>query len=548
MSKPVVVLGLLGINLDSARPDEDRWNRWRPTVSLCQHDDLLIRRVELLHPNRSTGTARVVAKDLRAVSPETHVRRHVLDWRDPWDFQEVFGALHEFARSYDFDPDHEDYLVHITTGTHVAQICLFLLTESRHFPGRLVQTSPPKRFRGGEVGRYQIIDLDLSRYDRIAMRFRDEQREASSFLKSGIETRSAAFNALIDRIEHVAIASEAPMLLTGPTGAGKSQLARRIYELKHARRQVDGPFVDVNCATLRGDAAMSTLFGHVKGAFTGATSDRSGLLVSARDGVLFLDEIGELGLDEQAMLLRAIEEKRFFPVGSDREIESDFQLIAGTNRDLRVEVGRGTFREDLLARIDLWTFELPGLRDRREDIEPNLTYELEQFARNTGRQIRFNREARDRFLGFATSDAASWNSNFRDLNAALTRMATLAPAGRIRREVVDEEIERLRHAWKRPDATTQRSDADGFLVEVIGAEAADRLDRFDRVQLADVLDVVRRTSSLSEAGRILFAQSRERRATRNDADRLRKYLAKFDIRHEDIKRARLDASSPGAPT
>ncbi len=535
MSKPVVVLGLLGTTLDSARPDEDRWNRWRPTVSLCQHDDLLIERVELMHPKKSAPTAEIVASDLRAVSPETEVRRHVLDWRDPWDFQEVFGALHEFARSYAFDPDREDYLVHITTGTHVAQICLFLLTESRHFPARLVQTSPPKRFRGGEIGRYQIIDLDLSRYDRIAMRFRDEHREASSFLKSGIETRSAAFNALIDRIEHVAIASEAPMLLTGPTGAGKSQLARRIYELKHARRQVDGPFVDVNCATLRGDAAMSTLFGHVKGAFTGATSDRSGLLVSARDGVLFLDEIGELGLDEQAMLLRAIEEKRFFPVGSDREVESDFQLIAGTNRDLRVEVARGAFREDLLARIDLWTFELPGLRDRRDDIEPNLAYELDQFARRTGRQIRFNREARERFLRFATSDDATWRSNFRDLNAALTRMATLAPSGRIRREVVDEEIERLRRGWERPESDAKRNDAERLLESVLGAEAAERLDRFDRVQLADVLDVVRNTPSLSEAGRILFARSRERRATRNDADRLRKYLAKFGIRHEDVR-------------
>src|SRR4030095_5687640 len=157
-----------------------------------------------------------------------------------------------------------------------------------------------------------------------------------------------------------------------------------IYELKRARHQVEGGFVEVNCATIRGDAAMSALFGHVKGAFTGAINSRPGLLRAADGGILFLDEIGELGPDEQAMLLRALEEKVFLPMGSDREVKGDFQLVAGTNRDLVALVRAGKFREDLLARINLWTFHLPGLRDRPEDIEPNLNYELEQYARRTG--------------------------------------------------------------------------------------------------------------------------------------------------------------------
>lgn len=123
---------------------------------------------------------------------------------------------------------------------------------------------------------------------------------------------------MIEQIEKVAIKSRAPILLNGPTGAGKSFLARRIFELKQARHQFSGAFVEVNCATLRGDTAMSTLFGHVKGAFTGARESREGLLRSANGGMLFLDEIGELGADEQAMLLKAIEEKTFYPFGSDR--------------------------------------------------------------------------------------------------------------------------------------------------------------------------------------------------------------------------------------
>ena len=158
---------------------------------------------------------------------------------------------------------------------------------------------------------------------------------------------------------------------------------------------------------MRGDAAMSALFGHVKGAFTGrrARSARA-CCVGANGGVLFLDEIGELGLDEQAMLLRALEEKRFLPLGGDREVTSDFQLIAGTNRELTEAVSDGRFRDDLLARINLWTFRLPGLADRREDIEPNLDYELEQYRRRTGTAVTFSREARAAFLSFATGETA----------------------------------------------------------------------------------------------------------------------------------------------
>ena len=316
---------------------------------------------------------------------------------DVWDFEQVYGALHDFATSYPFAPEQEDYLVHVTTGTHVVQICLFLLTESRHLPARLIQASPPPQRRPGTPGRFAIIDLDLSKYDRLASRFMREQREGLSFLKSGIDTRSLKFNRLIERIEQVALASRAPLLLMGPTGAGKSRLARRIFDLKKARRQVSGEFVELNCATLRGDAAMSALFGHRKGAFTGAVQDRPGLLRAADRGVLFLDEIGELGADEQAMLLRALEHKTFLPLGADREVRSEFQLLAGTNRDLPAATRQGRFREDLLARINLWTFELPGLADRPEDIAPNLEYELAEYARTEGSQVTFNREARDRF-------------------------------------------------------------------------------------------------------------------------------------------------------
>lgn len=525
MKKKTVVLGFVGAQLDRGS-GSNRWERWRPTVALAQHEDLLIDRLELFYNGSYGHVAEQVKQDIASTSPATLVRTHALPIEDAWDFENVYSCLYDFARSYPFDTEREEYWVHITTGTHVVQICLFLMTEARYFPGCLLQTSPPRRPGPGAPGSYALIDLDLSRYDQIAQRFSSVQQEGVALLKSGIATRNPQFNLMIDEIEHVALRSRAPMLLMGPTGAGKSFLARRVFELKKARHQLGGSFVDVNCATLHGDGAGSTLFGHVKGAFTGAASDRPGLLRTAHKGLLFLDEIGELGLDEQAMLLKAVEEKRFLPMGGDHEVQSDFQLIAGTNRDLAREVAAGRFREDLYARINLWTYELPGLAERPEDIEPNIDYLLAQFGAETGAVVRFNKEARELFMRHATSPEAQWSGNFRDLSAAVTRMATLAEAGRITATVVSAEISRLRRQWRTlmPVASSDRT-----LEQVLGDDAVQQLDLFDRLQLQAVLDVCRQSKSMSDAGRKLFAVSRVSKAKPNDADRLRKYLARFDL-------------------
>jgi transcriptional regulatory protein RtcR len=383
----------------------------------------------------------------------------------------------------------------------------------------LVQTQPAPNV--DPKGTYNLIDLDLSRYDQIAKRFEAERHDDLAFLKSGIATRNPDFNALIETIERVAVRSEEPLLLTGPTGAGKSQLARRIYELKKLNRQLRGEFVDVNCATLRGDQAMSTLFGHKKGAFTGAVADRPGLLKAADGGMLFLDEIGELGLDEQAMLLRAIEEKTFLPLGSDRQESSSFQLICGTNRDLDAQVAAGRFRDDLLARIDLWSFKLPGLAERREDIEPNLEYELQNYSHKSGRHVTFNAEAKRAFLDFAQSPENLWSGNFRDLNAMVVRMATLSTGGRIDLATVQGEIARSRRV---PPV----SEAD-VLAPLLGADFAERFDRFDLAQLREVVKVCRESKTLTEAGKKLFSVSRQEKRSVNDADRLSKYLARFGL-------------------
>jgi len=534
MSKPTVVIGFLGTQLDSGM-GRRRWEKWRPSVSLCRFDDFMPARVELLVDQRKHAVlALQVVADMRQSSPSTQVQLHDFSAADPWDFQQMYACMFDFVRAYEFDTETNDYLINITTGTHVAQICWFLLTEARFAPARLMQLGPPRNQSAGDPGSFSIIDLDLARYDAIATRFAKERTESTSALKSGIPTRNAAFNQMISQIEQIAIKSRAPILLMGPTGAGKSMLAKNLFALKKVRQDLRGRMVEVNCATLRGDSASSALFGHVRGAFTGAQSERSGYLKSADAGLLFLDEIGELGLDEQALLLRAIEEKRFAPMGSDTDISSNFQLIAGTNIDLAVAMGKGRFREDLFARLNLWTFDLPSLKQRFEDIAPNLDYELERFARQNDQRVTFNTQARERYLNFAASPNALWLGNFRDLSASVTRMATLSEAGRINTEGVNREIGTLERLWSRHDARTVKTEND-LLAQILPEPVRANLDRFDEAQLRDVLTVCGQSSSLSDAGRALFQSSRSKKTSSNDADRLKKYLARFGLQFVDIK-------------
>ena len=519
-----VIIGILGSRLDHGGMGRKRVNRWRPNVALLMHAEMPVTEFVLLHHPDESVLAEMTMRDMRELSPQTRVIPYLVDYRDPWDFEEVYSQLLDFTRSYAFDPEQNEYYVHITTGTHVAQICLYLLTEARYIPGKLLQTSPSS---DGPKGSYQVIDLDLSRYDQIASRFEREAMDGITYLKSGIETRNAAFNTLISQLEHVSIKSSAPILLTGPTGAGKSRLAKRIYELKKQRGQLAGKLVEVNCATLRGDNAMSALFGHVKGAFTGALNPRAGLLREADKGLLFLDEIGELGVDEQAMLLRAIEDKVFMPFGADQEVSSNFQLIAGTNRDLFEQVRLGQFREDLLARINLWTYELPSLKNRIEDLEPNIEHELHLFTVKAGHKVNFNKAARENYLTFARSAQASWRANFRDLNSSITRMATLASGGRITEEIVAGEVVRLQYGWS--GFKKNHPTSTDILSDFLSVEALAKLDLFDQLQLAEVVRVCRENKSLAEAGRALFNKSRIQKSSVNDSHRLKQYLQRFGL-------------------
>lgn len=527
MTKKTVVIGFVGTTYDQGSKPE-RWQRWRPTISLLMHEDLVVDELVLLHDHRSRALVNFLKTDAEQVSPHTTVSGIKVTIRDAWDFSDVYGALYDMVKAYPFDTHNNNYYLHITTGTHVAQICWYLLIESNYLPAKLIQSSPSEKKR--PEGKYSIIDLDLSRYDALTQRFENEQTANWQQLKADIATHNKAFNQLIEEVELVATRSSAPILIMGATGVGKSHLAKQIFQLKKDKFHLTGRFIDVNCATLRGDSAMSSLFGHIKGAFTGAAANRTGLLKSADAGILFLDEIGELGLDEQAMLLKALEDKIFFPVGSDKEVQADFQLIAGTNRDLREEVKEGRFREDLWARLNTWTFFLPNLKNRSEDIAPNIEFELQRFANLHQRQLRFHTEALDAYLKFAKSGEATWQGNFRDLTASVTRMATLADGSRINLDVVNQEIKRLKQLWKTSLGTSaELSTEDEFLGRFLSNDQLLQIDAFDRIQLLGVLKICQNAKSMADAGRQLFAISREQRHSTNDSDRVKKYLARFGL-------------------
>lgn len=547
MHNKTAVIGFLGTTLDNGFNDK-RWQRWRPTLSLCLHDELLVDELHILYSKRDKRLFKIVVDDVARVSPQTQVIGHHVALSSPWDFADVYAELYDFVSSFDFNAK-TDYLLHLTTGTHVAQICWFLLVEAGFIPANFIQTSPcPRPDQADPQGRYQIIDLDVSRYDSLRARFEAEKEQHWQTLQANLVTQNAAYKQLISDIEKVATRSTAPILLMGATGAGKSQLASQIYAIKKAKadsatqsKYAISKFVEVNCATLRGDTAMSVLFGHIKGAFTGAAANRDGLLKSADGGLLFLDEIGELGLDEQAMLLTALEEQRFYPLGSDTPINVSFQLMAGTNKDLRQAVVNGEFRADLFARLNTWTFFLPSLKDRLEDLPANIDYELARLGSEQQQQYRFEPNARQLYEHFATSSEATWQGNFRDLTASMIRLTTLADSKVIRVVDVQAEIARLIELWSSSSAVlpdqnvNNNNNTEQILKQHLNEVVLAEIDPFDAVQLAYVITVCTQHNNQAAAGRYLYANSRDKLKNANDSDRLRKYLIKFDLKFDTLK-------------
>ena len=233
----------------------------------------------------------------------------------------------------------------------------------------------------------------------------------------GIVGKSRVIQEVISAIERVARA-RSTVLITGETGTGKELVARAIHD-RSAQRQM--PLIKVNCAALPESLLESELFGHVRGAFTGATASKKGRFALADGGSIFLDEIGTLAPSVQAKLLRVVQEREFEPLGAERTQKVDVRVIAATNRDLRRMVGEGTFLEDLFYRLSVIPLAIPPLRDRREDIRVLAEHFLRKHAARTGLRVERVEEA-----ALAALAAYDWPGNVRELENTIERAVVLS--------------------------------------------------------------------------------------------------------------------------
>ncbi len=306
-----------------------------------------------------------------------------------------------------------------------------------------------------------------------------EARVAAGPGPGGLIGRSEGMRRVFALIEKVAPA-EGSVLVQGETGTGKELVARAVHEAS-PRRQ--GPFVAVNCASIPEGLLESELFGHERGAFTGAVRSKRGLFVEADGGTLFLDEIGEMPPGTQAKLLRALQERRVRPVGGTAFYRFDVRVVAATNRNLLDTVKQGRFREDIYYRIATFRIDVPPLRERREDIPLLVETFLARHAA-LGRKVSFTSEVLRAFLDY------SWPGNVRELESAVERCVYVCEGGRVRLEDLPEEMLRdlrppERFPWPKdkPLAEIERE----YILHVL------RRCRGNKVRAARILGINRKT-------------------------------------------------------
>jgi Response regulator containing CheY-like receiver, AAA-type ATPase, and DNA-binding domains len=285
-----------------------------------------------------------------------------------------------------------------------------------------------------QAGAHDFLEKPLS-YDRVVVSVRNaleqsrlESRMREVLAEEGEPHLSGDSPAVRELRRQVLTAAPTGgrVLITGANGTGKEVVARLLH--RHSRRAA-GPFVAVNCAAIPSELIESELFGHLKGAFTGAVEAKRGKFELADGGTLFLDEIGDMSLLTQAKVLRVLQEQRFTHLGGSREITVDVRVIAATNKDLEAEIEAGRFRKDLFYRLNVIPIVVPPLSERREDIPVLVEEFMSEVVRTTGsRPKRFSREALDRLMAY------SWPGNVRELRNVVERLVIMVPEDEIRAE------------------------------------------------------------------------------------------------------------------
>jgi len=369
------------------------------------------------------STRRATTETKAAIAKRHHESVvHVLDINlsDPTNYQEIFKGLKNHIHRIIEEFSAARFFVAVASGTPQMHACWVLLAASGEIPARILHVRPP-HFVTRQ--RPLVTEVDLSSGEFPTVRFQDEHIPTEDSLvdinavrvQLGIVGDHPVLQRALEMCAMLA-PSQAPILIFGETGTGKELFARFIHRLSDRPRET---FVAVNCAAIPEDLVESMLFGHKRGAFTGAISDQVGKFDIANKGTLFLDELGELPIPAQAKLLRVLQDGMVEPIGQAKAHKVDVRIIAATNRDLRKLVRQGKFREDLFYRLNVGEIRLPPLRERRADIPKLALHILDRLNGALRRPKRLSAEALSRL------QSHNWAGNVRDLENVLERSIRL---------------------------------------------------------------------------------------------------------------------------
>jgi len=373
-------------------------------------------------PNTEKQTNETLAALASRHAPVETERRDI-PLTDPTNYEEILKGLRQHLREIQAELSAARFFIGVNSGTPQMHASWVLLTASGEIPAHLLSTRPP-RFVDKNTPLVSEVDVTSPLFPvvRRGPGIPDEVPTSefpdlkTAVRETGLVADHPSMAGPLKAIGALAD-SDVPILLLGETGTGKEMFARLVRRL--SKRPVER-FVAVNCAALPENLVESILFGHKRGAFTGAVSDQDGKFVLADGGTLFLDEFGELPLPVQAKLLRVLQDGVVEPVGARRGQKVNARIVAATNRDLRKAIKKGDFREDLYYRLEVGRVDIPPLRDRRSDIPKIALHVLDQVNRSLRHPKRLTVEALSRL------ERHDWLGNVRDLENAIERSARLS--------------------------------------------------------------------------------------------------------------------------
>ena len=381
-----------------------------------------------------TPGAQVVSRETKeAVStnyPEVVVEVLTINLDDPTEYRQILGGLRTHILKIQEDIKKANFFISVASGTPQMHACWVLLAAAGEIPARILHVRPP---RFVTKDRPLASEIDPTSPEFPLVRFQTNSSSNKDETEPDIESATQHLGIVGDHpairqaLETAAMLapSPSPVLILGETGTGKELFARYIHRLSGRPRDI---FVPVNCAAIPEDLVESLLFGHKKGAFTGAITDQVGKFDTAHKGTLFLDELGELPLPAQAKLLRVLQDGFVESIGQGKAHRVDVRIVGATNRDVRKLVRQGKLREDLYYRLNVGEVTLPPLRERRSDIPKLALSVLDKINQSLRRPKRLSSEALSRL------QSHNWPGNVRDLENVIERSVRLA-----RRDVLDSD-------------------------------------------------------------------------------------------------------------